>query len=171
MADYRGQYLSTERGFCLSEANNRTKVKQRLWDVLINMGECACMFMHEYFSLILIWRDYQLKSECVCRLSCRGLLTGRKCAPCVVAGVSASERTRKKKKKKKKWDKGKERKKRRGRGGGRRLEVDEKERGNRSRKVLCLWKRGKHGDKGYGCRLRPWGRTEDLLPLAQEAIR
>lgn len=39
-----------------------------------------------------------MKSECVCRLSCRGLLTGRKCAPCVVAGVSASERTRKKKK-------------------------------------------------------------------------
>lgn len=38
-----------------------------------------------------------MKSECVCRLSCRGLLTGRKCAPCVVAGVSASERTRKKK--------------------------------------------------------------------------
>lgn len=51
------------------------------------------------------------------------------------------------------------------------MEVDEKERENRSRKVLCLWKRGKHGDKGYGCRLRPWGRTEDLLPLAQEAIR
>lgn len=39
-----------------------------------------------------------MKSECVCRLSCRGLLTVRKCAPCVVAGVSASERTRKKKK-------------------------------------------------------------------------
>lgn len=54
VADYRGQYLSTERGFCLSEANNRTKVKQRLWEVLLNMGECACMFMHEYFSLILI---------------------------------------------------------------------------------------------------------------------
>lgn len=41
-----------------------------------------------------------MKSECVCRLSCQGLLTVRKCAPCVVAGVSASERTRKKKKKK-----------------------------------------------------------------------
>lgn len=99
-----------------------------------------------------------MKSGCVCRLSCRGLLTVRKCALCVVAGVSASERTRGKKRNE---TKEKKEKMRRERGGGRRLEVDEKERENRSREVLCLWKRGKHGDKGYRCRIRPWGRMED----------
>lgn len=64
-----------------------------------------------------------MKSECVCRLSCRGLLTGRKCAPCVVAGVSASERTRKKKRKKemrqRKRKKKEKRKRRREKIGGR----------------------------------------------------
>lgn len=64
-----------------------------------------------------------MKSECVCRLSCRGLLTGRKCAPCVVAGVSASERTRKKKKeeemRQRKRKKKEKRKRRREKIGGR----------------------------------------------------
>lgn len=40
-------------------------------------------------------------------------------------------------------------------------EEKEKERVSRSREVLCLWKRGKHGDKGHRRRIRPWGRRQD----------
>lgn len=48
-------------------------------------------------------------------------------------------------------------------GGGREeeMEVDEMERESRSRDVLCLWKRGKHGDKGQRRMIRPWGRRRD----------
>lgn len=49
----------------------------------------------------------------VFRLSCRGLLTVRKCALCVVAGVSASERTREKKGKKRRRNETKEKKEKR----------------------------------------------------------
>lgn len=32
---------------------------------------------------------------------------------------------------------------------------------SRSSKVLCLWMRGKHGDKGHRRRIRPWGKRGD----------
>lgn len=71
----------------------------------------------------------------------------RKCSLCVVAGVSASERKGRKKRNEGEWR--------------RRRRRDEKERVSRSREVLCLWKRGKHGDKGHRRRIRPWGRRQD----------
>lgn len=70
-------------------------------------------------------------------------LTVRRLSLCVVAGVSASERKRNKK-----------------RNGGKEEEEGEEEE-SRSREVLCLWKRGKRGDKGHRCRIRPWGSRQD----------
>lgn len=86
----------------------------------------------------------------------------RKCSLCVVAGVSISDRKGEKKKKRNEGErnrKGVEEAKEGGREED--MERDEKERESRSREVLCLWKRGKHGDKGHRRRIRPWGRRRD----------
>lgn len=52
------------------------------------------MFMYEHLGLVLIWQDYQLKSGCVCILSCERLLTARN--PCVWSQVSLHLRGEKK---------------------------------------------------------------------------
>lgn len=61
-----------------------------------------------------------------------GTADGGEASLCVVAGVSVSENRTKNE-----WRRDKA------------MEGDEKKEGeSRSREVLCLWKRGKHGDKG-----------------------
>lgn len=58
-----------------------------------------------------------------------------------------------------------EREEKKGRGGGgggeEEMELDEKESG--SREVLCLWKRGKHGDKGHRQQDKALGQEAGLI--------
>lgn len=48
--------ICTMRKVCLTEGNNGwgDEVKRGLQEVLMNMGECVCMFMYEYLGLNLI---------------------------------------------------------------------------------------------------------------------
>lgn len=73
----------------------------------------------------------------------------RKYSLCVAAGVSASER---------KGGKKKEKIRRR-----RRWRERNRWRESRSREALCLWKRGKHGDKGHRRKDKALGQEAGLI--------